>query len=190
MKDWMGGLNGCPLISPCNPRSHDPESPDAGVGLERRSRSDSTGGRSGGKERGHPRRNADGGTREERGEERGRRGTEERAEERGHPRRNAQECGHPRNAYRGTRIEERGHPWTEERGHPCVDEERARNADTHVLTMWVRHRGPELQFEDAWLFGRADTHVLTFHVLTFDKDERGPDDELRLQFEAMRGFSD
>lgn len=27
-------------------------------------------------------------------------------------------------------------------------------------------------------------------TLVFDKDERGPDDELRLQFEAMRGFSD
>ena len=27
-------------------------------------------------------------------------------------------------------------------------------------------------------------------TLVFDKDERGPDDEPRLQFEAMRGFSD
>ena len=27
-------------------------------------------------------------------------------------------------------------------------------------------------------------------TLVFDKDERGPDDELRLQLEAMRGFSD
>lgn len=27
-------------------------------------------------------------------------------------------------------------------------------------------------------------------TLVFDKDKRGPNDELRLQFEAMRGFSD
>ena len=32
--------------------------------------------------------------------------------------------------------------------------------------------------------------VLLFFTLIFDSEERSPDDDLRLQFEALKGFSD